>query len=323
MKILVITPIRGISEIYSRLANAFDSLDYLPDASYAELMSLSQSYDVVFTNPNRSKVYIDQTLCERLKIKIVCTASTGTAHIDQSVISSANILVISLKDQIERLSVVTSTAEHAVALTLLAARKLPSALQHVKSGGWDCEPFIGCQLSTTTVGIVGMGRLGSIYGKIMSAFGARVIFYDPYVSDEVGLENYERVNSLAALFTECNVISLHVHLNLETSKMICSEILECARNDLILVNTSRGGIVMEDDLLKHMSKPGANMIYATDVVTDEVIDLQNSAILSAYKNNTHSDRLIVTPHLGGMTHKARATAYNIAVDLLFEAINAY
>lgn len=307
MNILVITPIdniEGVQENLKELGTVFN----LQNGTYNQVKSaLSENnIDVIFTNPNRQLYKLDSSLLANTNVKYICTASTGTNHIDKEFCNRSNIEIISIAQERETLDTISSTAEHAFTLMMCALRNIKPAIDSIEKESWDCEPFIGRQLNSLVIGIVGLGRLGTMMAKYCTAFGAKVIIYDPYNIDH----EYLRVDYLEELFIICDVVSLHVHVNKETQYMINSKILDKADSNITIVNTSRGEIVNEEDLFKFLYE-NPNSKYATDVLENEFSDdWANSSLLKL------KDQVIVTPHIGGMTTDAREIAYNKAVDLL-------
>ena len=186
-------------------------------------------------------------------------------------------------------------------------RKIPTSFDSVKSGGWDWENFTGRQIDQLTVGIVGFGRLGKMMAKYCDSFGAKVLVYDPHVKTD----KYRTVDSLDELFSSSDVVSLHVHVSDETKHFINKGVFEQATRPLYLVNTSRGEIVNEEDVVWALEN-GSLAGYATDVLEDEFGDLLKSSILKRCDDLN----IIVTPHIGGMTTDAREIAYNAAIDKL-------
>ena len=309
MKILVITPVEHIQNLWDRLNN-LGEIVYIPDPqSINELKERCADPDVIFTNPNKLKIYLGKDFLELFPSVIcICTASTGRTHIDLDYAKKSGVSVICIKSELETLKKVTSTADLALTLSLLANRKILTAVRDVELGNWDYEKFIGRQFDELTVGVIGLGRLGSIYARYFYALGSNVVYFDPYVNDE----KYERLNTLNDVFSRCDIISLHIHASKNNNQLINDNILRLRRDNLILVNTSRGEIVDEDDILKNLNSD-RNFIYATDVITDENKLVKDNKLLKA---NEKLNNLIITPHIGGMSHGAQKLAYHKAVDLL-------
>lgn len=310
VKVLVITPVHHIRNV-CRLLESIGTVKYLPDPSIEEVIEIVSEFDAIFTNPNKSKVYLGQEILGKgSNLKVICTASTGTNHIDLDSASRMGIKVISLTDERRVINQISATAELAFALTLASIRHLVVASQSVTLGEWDYEKFIGRQMNSLTIGVVGYGRLGKIYSKFCLAFGARVVAFDPLVT--VNDEGVEQMETLDQLITISDVISLHVHVSVETEHLIGYDVIKQLKPDVSLVNTSRGEILDEVALVEFLKiNPRARI--ATDVLTNELTGRLRSPL---YQYSRESAQVIITPHIGGMCREAQELAYGHAATLL-------
>ncbi len=312
-KLLIITPIKHIEGCYEKLSMIKDcSLIYLPDCTKNQFLK-NKDANYIFTNPNKSKIILDKnTLKSFNDLEVICTASTGTNHIDKEFLKFQNIKLISLTNERFLINKITSTAEHAFCLTLGALRNLIPSQNSVLQGQWDYEPFVGRQISELTVGVIGYGRLGTYYSHYCDAFGAEVLVYDPYKN--VPHTSIKQINYLDELFIRCDIISIHVHVSQETKKLISWNLLEKAKKNLLLVNTSRGDIVDEEALLNFLMK-NQDSKYATDVLCDELEGVHDNKLRLFAQN---SNQLIITPHIAGMTVEGQSLAFNHAANLLLD-----
>jgi len=309
MKILCITPVRHIGGVYDKLASCGE-MYYYPVVAKDECLQVIRRInpEIIFTNPNKMKFILGGEFLDG--VKIVCTASTGTNHIDMEYCKNNSIQVISLTTDFETIEKISSTAEMAFALTMSLIRKIPSAFDSVKRMKWDYVPYIGRQMDSLSVGVIGFGRLGSMYAKYCEAFGMDVYVCDPYNM----ASKYPIIEMEEALKT-CDVVSLHVHLDKETKHLIHRGMK--LKYGLFLINTSRGGVVDEQFIIESLKDKSLGG-YATDVVEDELHDVSHSPLIQAaqtYRN------LIITPHIGGMTREAQEIAYNRVADVLKETIS--
>jgi D-3-phosphoglycerate dehydrogenase len=279
-----------------------------------------QKYDdescvAIFTNPNNCPVYYDESFLKKYtNLKYIATASTGTVHLDLEFLEKSNIKVFAITKELEVLEKISSTAEHALALSLAAIRFLPLALKSVECGQWNYSSFIGRQVNMLTIGVIGYGRLGKMYSRYMHSLGAEVFVYDPYKIKEIREDGFE-YRELKKIFSKCNLISLHCHVNHETKKMINKDLLMLMKSNSILINTARGEIVSEIDLLSCLEK--LNIYYYTDVIASEFNGLTNSPL---YKSKFYNKRLFITPHMAGMTYDAREIAYTRAAEMLLNGL---
>lgn len=316
-KVLVITPVSFIKGVPELLGKSLEPV-FRENPDEKEVLNLVKDADAIFTNPNKSRVFLSQELMKAApKLKVICTASTGTNHIDLAAARDRGIKVLSLTEERETINRISSTAEHAFALTMAALRKIPQGWESVRRGEWDCEPYIGRQFSSLTVGVVGYGRLGKLYASYAKAFGAKVLAYDPYVQvKDVGIEQA----SLDEFLEGADIISLHVHVTNETKQMVNAKWFTRMKKDALLVNTSRGDILDEPALIAFLdTNPKA--FYATDVLSNETKDKANSLVLKKIKN---SSQILITPHVGGMTREGQEIAYTRAAVMLndfFEGVS--
>ncbi|MDA9801502.1 hydroxyacid dehydrogenase [Candidatus Pseudothioglobus singularis] len=309
-KILVITPVRHIEALPEAL-EAIGEITYLDDPSSDEVVSMIGKYDAIFTNPNKSKVFIGKEILDTAKkLKVICTASTGTNHIDKSYAAKLNLPILALTEEREVINRISSTAELAFSLTLSSLRHVVRSHKAVLEGEWNYEKYIGRQMNCLTIGTIGYGRLGKMYSSFSKAFNSRVVVYDPYkIVDDQGIE---QVDNLESLLQASDVIAIHVHVTEETINMINKSCFDLMKNDVVIVNTSRGDMVNEKDLVNFLkTNPSARI--ATDVLADEVRNRMESPLL---KYAQESDQVIITPHIGGMCREAQEIAYGHAVKRL-------
>ena len=305
MKILCITPVKHLKGVYESL-ESYGIVDYYPNIDYTNLNNLLDNfdYDVIFCNPNKQSYILDNHILTKFNGTIV-TASTGLNHIDTDYCNEKGIKILSLKSDYELINNLPSTAELAFGLLLSMLRNIPSSFDDVKVGGWDYDMFIGHQLEGKTVGIIGYGRLGKMMEKYCRAFGMFTHLYDPY----------QGFNDLDSLLKKSDIISLHVHVTDKTKYMIDKKVLGKMKNNSYIVNTSRGEIVDECDIIESL-RDGKLKGYATDVIEDEY-STEDGPILEGVNEGLN---IIVTPHVGGMTWEGQQKAYMWSISKLKELI---
>ena len=239
----------------------------------------------------RSGTTLDKAIIEKGKsLKIIARCGVGVDNIDVDYAKSQNIFVTNSPS-----ANLISVVELTVALIISAARKINLADKHLKEGKWNRKEFVGIELSGKQLGIIGFGKAGKLVSERMKAFGMSIAFYDPYIKDWNGSEkNLE----LDELLTSSDIVSIHVIKTKETENLISKEKLDLLKENAILINTSRGGVLDEDyliELLKSKKIFGAGL----DVYSEE-----------PPKNiDTFSDlNLISTPHIGASTSEAQLKA---------------
>jgi D-3-phosphoglycerate dehydrogenase len=235
--------------------------------------------------------------CPRLKA--IATNTTGVPHIDLDAAAARGIRVFSLQEEIAFLQTITPTAEHTWGLLLALVRRSPWAHAAVLGGEWNRRPFGAPRmLSRLSLGLVGCGRLGSMVGRYGLAFGMPVAFYDPFIQESP--PGLARMGTLEELVAVSDVVSLHVHANAATHKMINRDLFLKFKPGSYLLNTARGELVDEEALLE-MLITGHLAGAALDVLDGEFAPGFQVADhpLAAYAR-VH-DNLLLTPHIGGST----------------------
>jgi len=304
--IAVITPVshlQGINDLLLTKGNVFLCEESTKE-QVRELL-LTHSIDTIVCNPNQQTYTIDKELLQGTSVKIINSCSTGLNHIDLDYCKENNIEIQCHKNDYELINDLPSTAELAFGLMMSLLRNIPHAQDHVSCYQWDYTQFMGRQVKDLKIGIVGYGRLGKMMYDYCRAFGAEVMVYDPYVMN-IGCSCLEEMVSKA------DVISLHVHVTEETKYMINKDILGLMKKNSYIINTSRGEIVNEQDIVNALSDNNLGG-YATDVVEDEFGDLTKSPIIKGMDDRLN---IITTPHIGGMTIEGQTKAYKWSINKL-------
>jgi len=277
------------TEVISQLRE-IASVDII-ETEKKDLKKCLEEYDVFWF---RLKFKIEESdFPENLKCKYIVCPVTGLDHIDLDFCKQKGITVLSLKGEKEFLKKVRATAELTMALTLSLLRKLPQAIQSVKNYQWQRDLFKGNEIFEKKVGIVGVGRLGTITAQYFKAFGANVYGYDIVDFDE---SICIKMNSLEELASMVDIFSIHVAYQPSTHHLIDTKTIQSMKSTAVLINTTRGGVIQSEALLDALQKneiAGA----ALDVLENEYDILQNKLI--AY--STQNEHLLISPHIGGNT----------------------
>ena len=243
------------------------------------------------------KIKLDADVLKRGKdLTAIFTATTGSDHIDKLYTSKYEISVKTLKDHKSFLSNITPAAEHSFLLLLAVARQLTRASSDVFNENWNRTDFPGYMLQGRTLGLIGCGRIGTWMSKYAKAFGMRVMGYDPYIA-----ENNHSIDlvSLEDLLAGSDFVSLHLHLDEENKNFFDKTAFDLMKKGAVLINTSRGGLIDENELLKNLEN-GKLFGAGLDVLSSEP-DISSNALIEYAKNNHN---LIITPHIGGYSPDA-------------------
>lgn len=249
----------------------------------------------------RSQTKIDLKLLNIFpQLKLIITATAGFNHIDLKLCKERGLRVAHCPS-----SHTASTAELTWALIMACARRLHEAQQAVCRGDWDRHKWIGTELSGKTLGVVGLGRVGSQVARIGKAFNMKLMAYDPYQEDEAFLSLTIERASLEEVLTQSDVVTLHVPLTQETWHLMGEMYLGSLNPDVILINTCRGPVIHENALIQRLQ---ANKIGAVGLDVFEYEPLSKDSKLLLFKN------VITTPHLGASTKEAFEKASHEAFD---------
>ncbi len=307
-RILVTCAVRHIPRVAQLLEQA-GTVTYLDDPSPDEVAARIGEADAVFCQPNRTRVFIGKALIDAGRnLKAICTASTGTHHIDMAYAAAKKLPVLTVYDD-PIIYKVSSTAELNFGLTLAAVRRIPQGFEAVKRGEWDHNAFMGEQLDRLTIGIVGFERLGNWYARYCLAFGCRVLAYDHTRAFETpGVTQVDR----DTLLREADVLSFHVYWPADKTPRVDKAWFDRMKPTVIIVNTARGDVVAEADLLAFLER-NPRAMYATDVLENEVEVKADNPVIAYARSHAN---VIVTPHMGGQTKYGQEAIYERSAEML-------
>ncbi len=262
---------------------------------------------------------IDNQVIEKAKnLKYILTPTTGLNHIDTSICKQKNVTVLSLFEETEFLSTIPSTSEHSWALLLSLIRQIPAAFDSVKKGDWERDSFKSSNLNALTIGILGLGRVGKQIAHIANAFNMKVYGYDSKNMNSIA--NVTLVDNISELMKVSDVLSIHVNLTEENKYLINKENLQYAKEGMYIINTSRGELINENDLVSYLAS-GKLKGVAVDVLDNELNAYKrNSSTLLAYAKG--NDNVIITPHIAGVTKESMHMTEDFIVDKLLEVLKA-
>ena len=232
-------------------------------------------------------------------LKVIGRAGVGVDNVDIPAATKRGVIVMNAPG-----GNTISTSELTFSMLLALARNIPQAHMSMKSGAWERKSFVGVEVYGKTLGVLGLGRIGSEVAKRAQAFGMRVLGYDPYVTtDRAAAMGIELVDELDALYPQCDYITVHMPKTEETKGMLNSQVFDRVKPGVRILNCARGGIV--DETALHQA-----------IVDGKVA----GAALDVYETEPPADDLplrslpqvIMTPHLGASTEEAQE---NVGIEV--------
>ena len=292
-------------------------ITYFKSKLNSETAKLTKGYDAVCIFVNDKADEETLKILEENGVKILALRCAGFNNVD--IEHKGNLKVV----RVPKYSPY-AVAEHAVALLLNIDRKLYKSYQRVRKYNFSIDGLMGFDIHGKTVGVIGTGKIGQVFAKIMKGFGANVIAYDVYQNSQAAEEIGFKYVSLDELYANSDIISLHVPLTPETNKMINKESIQKMKHGVYILNCSRGKLINTDDLVEELSTgriggvgldvyENEEQFFLCDVSNDYVRD-KNLSILLSMPN------VIITSHQAfftkeAVTNIAEQTLQNIKDEL--------
>jgi D-3-phosphoglycerate dehydrogenase len=278
-----------------------------------ELLAAIVDVDAILV---RSATKVDaEALAAATRLQVVARAGVGLDNVDVKAATQAGVMVVNAPT-----SNIVSAAELAVALLLACARNIAPASEALKAGHWKRSKYTGVELTDKTVGVVGLGRIGLLVAQRLSAFGVKLVAYDPYVQPARAAQLGIRMLTLDELLAESDFITVHLPKTPDTLGLIGEDALRKVKPSVRIVNAARGGIVDEHALyvaLKEGRVAGAGLdVFSSEPCTDSPL--------------FEFESVVVTPHLGASTDEAqekagiavaRSVRLALAGELVPDAVN--
>lgn len=261
-----------------------------------ELMEIIPEFDAIMVR-SASKITAE-VIAKADNLKIIGRAGVGVDNIDIPAATARGIIVINSPGG----NTIAAT-EHTMAMMLAMSRNIPIANETVHKGEWNRKKYVGVELRGKTLGVIGMGRIGSGVAKRAQAFDMDVMAYDPYINEERAKALGVKVATLDEVVEKADFITVHMPLNKSTRGMINYAKMQKMKKGVRLVNCARGGIIVEEDLARAV-KEGLVAGAAIDVFTSEPIPADHPLI--------GVPGIVLTPHLGASTIEAQI---GVSVDV--------
>lgn len=279
-------------------------LRYEPGLKGSELLSAVAEADAIIT---RSGTPVTAELLEAgRRLRVVGRAGVGLDNVDVDAATKQGVLVVNAPT-----ANIISATEHTMALLLSACRAVPEADASVRRGEWKRSKFIGIELNGKTLGIIGLGRIGTGIARRVREFGMKVLAHDPYVPRSTGERVNAELTSLDHLLAESDFITVHTPLTDETKGMIGREELARTKPGVIAINCARGGIFDEQALAEAL-RSGHVRAAGVDVYVDEP-PAPDHPLLQA-------PNIVLTPHIGANTAEAQERVGLQTAEMVVEAL---
>jgi D-3-phosphoglycerate dehydrogenase len=292
-KVLVSDP---IDQVGIELLGQVAQVDVRTDLTPEQLVKIIPEYDALMI---RSGTRVTQEVIEAgTQLKIIGRAGVGVDNVDVPVATRRGIVVVNSPE-----GNTIAAAEHAIALMMALSRHVPQANESLKAGQWERKKFTGVEVYKKTLGVVGLGKIGSHVATIARSMGMKLLAYDPFLSQERAEQLGCRMVELELLFAESDYITLHLPKTSETTHLINATTLAKMKPTARVINCARGGIIDETALAEALQS-GKIAGAALDVFESEPL---GESPLRAIDSN-----LILTPHLGASTEEAQT---NVAIDV--------
>ncbi len=279
------------------------AISYVETRLLKDTAALASGFDAVCSFANDK---VDRAAINILKaggVKLIALRSAGFNHVDLTAAKEAGIRVVRVPAYSPY-----SVAEHAVALILSLNRKTPRAYQRVREGNFSLEGLVGFDLHGKTVGVVGAGRIGSAFARIMAGFGCKVLAFDPKPSAELSQQCGLQYVSFSDLLQSSDILSLHLPLTPQTRHLINDEAFGQMKKGAMLINTGRGGLVDTSALIRALKRKDLGFagldVYEEEEgvffhdLSDTVLEDDQLARLLTFPN------VLITSHQGFLTREA-------------------
>ena len=272
--------------------------------------------DTIYANLNT--FYSSSILKKYQNLKYIISATTGTNHIDLTFCKNNKIKIINLESKDFKKLDITSTAEHTLALIIMACKKLSYFMNDINLGVWNREAYKFFQFKNYTIGIIGYGRIGKILEKYLKKIDFKLLIYD---SDYKKIKSNKNKSSLNNLLKYSDIISLNLNYSNQNKNFFDKKKLKLCKKNVSIINTARGELINENHLIKFLKKNVKASAYL-DVIKNE----QNNNLTKFKKNFLYkfykiNKNLLLTPHLAGSSLDAKISTENYIIEKYLREID--
>lgn len=263
----------------------------------------------------RSRIPLDQTFLKKAtNLKFIARSGAGLENIDVAFAEQQRIAVFNAAEGNK-----DAVGEHVIGMLLMLFNRLKKGDSEVRNHLWKREANRGLEIAGKTIGIIGYGNMGSALAKKLSGFDCTVLAHDKYLTSFQ--DNYAQQVSLAHIFEETDILSIHLPLSEETHHYVDDAFLSSFKKNIYVVNTARGNNVNTEDLVTHI-KNGKVLGACLDVLeyesaAFEQISTNNSAMDYLFQ----SDQVILSPHVAGWTQESYQKLSAVLADKIKRAFH--
>jgi D-3-phosphoglycerate dehydrogenase len=303
MKVLVADPVseKGIEALHKSA-----EVDVKTGLKPEELIATIGDYEALIV---RSQTQVTaEVIAAGKKLQVIGRAGVGVDNVDIEEATRRGIVVVNAPT-----GNTISAAEHTIALLLALARHIPQANASLKGGAWKRSQFMGTEVRNKTLGLIGLGNVGSEVARRARGLEMRLIANDPFISDEHAKNLQVELVPMKQLFKEADFITLHAPLTAKTKGMLGEKELALVKPTVRIINTARGALIDQEALaraVKEKRVAGAAIdVFPVEPTTESVL--------------FDSDNIIVTPHLGASTTEAQVMAARDVAEQIVDVFNGH
>ncbi len=291
-KCLIIDPVH--ESLFPMLHAIGWEVVYYPTISRQEIKETHQVFAGLIV---RSKTTIDRDLLgDNPTLKFVGRAGAGLDNLDLDYLRNKKINVLHAGEGNR-----DAVGEHAIGILLALMRNIVVADGQVRALTWKREENRGSEIMGKTIGIIGYGNMGQSFASRLSGFGCKVLAFDKYKTNFS--DSYVEEVDMQRLYNEADILSLHVPLNTDTLKMVNKKYVKRFKNNILLINTSRGEIILQNDLIQLLDS-GKIKGAALDVLENEKLNTLTTSEHENMNKLVQYPNVIFTPHIAGWTFES-------------------
>ena len=307
--LLITAPFEFLLEERKKLEKKFNC-NFSDDLNKENVIKNLTNCDAWLCQPSPEYKINKIILKKALLLKTIITPSTGTTHIDLNYCNKRNIKVIPIT-VLDDFKKITASSEYTFMMGLLSQRKIFESIRLTKQGYWrDVEKDLrGFELSDKKVAIIGFGRIGKNLLKYSLAFNAKPLVYDPYTSNK---SKYLK-KDLSNVISTADLVFICISFSKKNIDFVNKNFISKMKNVPALINTSRGEVINELDLIRALKTKKIRSAYVDVVKNEQKLKYKKNLLINYSRNNKN---LIVTPHIAGLTFDSEKKAANICIKNL-------